>query len=181
METTSELLDDVERRVEELRDMARKLIQEQSNLSSTLTVLDRSMDEGGDNFDETFSTVDREDLKSRISQLHSRLSSVAVEVKTVRDIQQTEALGKVGEKINELITEIETGDPEALQKAQSYLDACTIGTGTKFESMVLACASDDQKSIRRKMEQLVEQVKALEQPVPMICEPGEPLNHDKAL
>ena len=29
METTSELLDDVERRVEELRDMARKLIEEQ--------------------------------------------------------------------------------------------------------------------------------------------------------
>jgi len=53
------------------------------------------------------------------------------------------------------IAEVEQGSPDALTKAQGYLDACTKGTGTKFESLVLACANDDQKSIRQKMEQMV--------------------------
>ena len=53
------------------------------------------------------------------------------------------------------ISEVELGSPEVLAKAQGYLDACTKGTGTKFESLVLSCASDDQKLIRKKMEQLV--------------------------
>jgi hypothetical protein len=58
--------------------------------------------------------------------------------------------------------EVELGDPEALNKAQSYLDACSPEVvhckGTKFEALVLACASDDQKSVRRKMELLVRRI-----------------------
>ena len=82
------LLDYVEKRVEELRNLARKLIDEQDEISNTLSVIDKNLDKEAHKAGGSFSEVDREDLKSRIVHLQSRLSSVHAEVNTVRDVQK---------------------------------------------------------------------------------------------
>lgn len=51
--------------------------------------------------------------------------------------------------------DIESNAPDAIDRANSYLDACSKGLGTKFESLLLECSSEDQKEIKQSIESLV--------------------------
>ena len=156
MESIQEMLDDVERRIEEHRSLALKLLHEKCSLQETLKTLVATSKAEQVNL----SDVDREELQVTIDRLNTRLSTVDVTIVTSRDESQVEALEKVNGMITELIAK--SGCLEALPLAESYLNSCSRGTGSKFEKHLLSCTSDDQKDVKKRIEYIVENLRVVE-------------------
>ena len=82
---------------------------------------------------------------------------------------------KVNKTLNELVLTLQDDDEKVLKAAgmrlKSYVDTCSkLGDGAReeggledsvFEKLLLSCASDDQKKIRKKLNEMYEQVQAL--------------------
>ena len=87
MDDILELVDDVERQVEDLRAKALKLDQEKNNLLSTIAGV--GADVTAQNGEEaTLSEVDREEVKVNLERLSRRLEAVQINVATSRDEHQ---------------------------------------------------------------------------------------------
>ena len=77
--------------------------------------------------------------------------------------------------LNELVLTLQDDDEKVLKAAgmrlKCYVDTCSkLGDGAReeggledavFEKLLLSCASDDQKKIRKKLNEMYEQVQAL--------------------
>jgi BCL2-associated athanogene 2 len=106
---------------------------------------------------------DRQELLTNMERLKARCEAVTMEVQTVRDQSQTQSLHKVNSILHDLrsrlFTETDTIPVTAMQQARSYLNACLPETAgaidSRFQSLVLGCALDDQKDVRRRLESLV--------------------------
>lgn len=99
---------------------------------------------------------------ANMDRLKERCKAIEVRVYTVRDEGQTQALEKVTQALANLETEVsDNGSVETSKKAQSFLNAClpdSVGAvDSRFQSMVLGCALDDQKEVRRRLQVLVTQ------------------------
>ena len=149
-----EFSDDIERRVEEYRDNAKRLIQDRKGLEETLAMLEDSLT------DFSLSEVDSEEVRVNIERLQTRIQTVEVNVLHHRDPIQEESLQKIDMKIAELVSGIESEEePErgVSERLQSYLNACSEGSGSQdlvFEKLILSCSSEDQKSIKLRLEDL---------------------------
>lgn len=157
LERFNEILDEIEKKVEDQRAKALSLIEEQVNCEKVLKTLSQSAAE-----DELLSDIDKEELAATITRLQSRLANVVIEVKTSRNESQVEALQKVNGKIDDLIEKIQVDLPEAKVTAEMYLNSCSVGNGSKFESLLLSCTSDDQKAVRERITSIVENINALD-------------------
>ncbi len=159
MDNVQEVLDDVEKRIEECRSMAIKLHNDKIRLQETLNaVMASSVEVDG------LSDVDREELGVNVDRLASRLETVQVQIVTHRTEEQSEALGKVDSMISELIVKSNSaGCDDALAIAEDYLNACSGGNGSKFEKVLLSCTSDDQKEVKKRLDCIVQNLRILDE------------------
>lgn len=99
-----------------------------------------------------------------MQRLRERCQAVEVHIHIVRDERQLEALEKVNKVLDELEIEVTTNNSSTMtvnKRAQSLLNACLPeaagAVDTRFQSMVLGCALDDQKAVRQRLQCLVRQ------------------------
>lgn len=93
-----------------------------------------------------------------MGRISDRLATVELNVKTIRDNAQEEALHQINSQIDTLITNSDR--ILARQKCQYYLNCCSDGSNVtsidkKFEVALLGCALDDQKNIKKRLQALM--------------------------
>lgn len=109
---------------------------------------------------------DCQELVANMERLKERCKAVQIQVHTVRDDGQVQSLQKVNDILRELQNRLFSNDDipqRAIQQAHLYLNAClpeAVGSiDTRFQSLVLGCALDDQKDVRRRLQSLVHECK----------------------
>ncbi|XP_055376860.1 BAG family molecular chaperone regulator 2 isoform X2 [Condylostylus longicornis] len=166
------IIDQLDTRVEKLRKDALGLQEKRDFLLMSVDLIKNH--EHLNNMQES----DREEIICYIHRVNSRLGTVELNVKTVRDQSQEDSLSQINTLIDSLIT---VGDPVlARQKCQTYINACStndhfnsgdgcgsgFGASTssedlilecdkKFESALLGCTLDDQKTIKKRLNALM--------------------------
>lgn len=105
-----------------------------------------------------------EEITCYSKRINSRLATVELCVKTVRDAAQEEALHQVNSLIDSLITS--TDRILSRQRCQTFLNACSVNDGAsspdrdrvidkKFEMAILGCTLDDQKVVKKRLQALM--------------------------
>uniref|UniRef100_T1H154 BAG domain-containing protein n=1 Tax=Megaselia scalaris TaxID=36166 RepID=T1H154_MEGSC len=123
-----------------------------------------------DILDNIMESTEKEEIALYIDRVNSRLATVELNVRTVRDRSQEDSLSQVNALIDAMIT---AGDPViSRQRCQHYLNSCSdnhsfnlydgahssIDTSIvdkKFESALLGCTLDDQKNIKKRLSALM--------------------------
>lgn len=126
----------------------------------------------------SMSESEREEVSCYMQRINSRLSTVELNVRTVRDNSQEDSLSQINALIDMMIT---MGDPvHSRHRCQEYLNSCGIvdanapqtvpeesnsssdvfvmddGPVDKiFESALLGCTLDDQKIIKKRLQALM--------------------------
>lgn len=106
----------------------------------------------------TFSD-EREELNCYMGRIATRLATIDLNVKTIRDKAQEDSLHQVNSLIDSVITT--TDRITARQHCQHYLNCCSDSGGVervtdkKFEMALLGCALDDQKNIKKRLQALM--------------------------
>ena len=160
-----ELLDGIEARVEALRLAAEELRREQEELLGSLDEVGGSTGAGGQL--QHLGEVDREEVNLEVARLVARVKAVKVEVAMVRSEGQEDALKGVEDKISELVGKLQSGGEvqSAQAECKALLAACSEGevggANQKFEQLVLGCSAKDQKEVKGRLEDLLEQITAL--------------------
>ena len=160
-----ELLDGIEARVEALRLAAEDLRREQEELLGSLDEVGGSTGAGGQL--QHLGEVDREEVNLEVARLAARVKAVKVEVAMVRSEGQEEALKGVEDKISDLVGKLQSGGEvqSAQAECKALLAACSEGevggANQKFEQLVLGCSAKDQKEVKGRLEDLLEQITAL--------------------
>ena len=160
-----ELLDGIEARVETLRLAAEELRREQEELLGSLDEVGGSTGAGGQL--QHLGEVDREEVNLEVARLAARVKAVKVEVAMVRSEGQEEALKGVEDKISDLVGKLQSGGEvqSAHAECKALLAACSEGevggANQKFEQLVLGCSAKDQKEVKGRLEDLLEQITAL--------------------
>lgn len=160
-----ELLDGIEARVEALRLAADELRREQEELLGSLDEVGGSTGAGGQL--QHLAEVDREEVNLEVARLAARVKAVKVEVAMVRSEGQEDALKGVEGKISDLVAKLQSGGEvqNAMAECKALLAACSEGevggANQKFEQLVLGCSAKDQKEVKGRLENLLEQITAL--------------------
>ena len=110
---------------------------------------------------ETLSDVDKEEIHAILDRLQTRLNSVSISLVTHRNESQTNAVEKVNEMLNQLVEKVQEGSEDAPKLANSYLNSCSNGTGSKFEALLLSCTSDDQKAVKKRIKTIMDNMNAI--------------------
>lgn len=110
-------------------------------------------------------TVEIEEITCYSRRINSRLSTIELCVRTVRDTAQEESLHQVNSLIDSIITNSDRCT--ARQRCQTFLNGCSFAeavmAGTdeermvdkKFENTLLGCTLDDQKVIKKRLQALM--------------------------
>ncbi len=148
------MLDEIEKRVEHLRETAAVMEQEREALMEMLNTVqvNKEMLRLGEG--------DRDDIEATTNRLLSRCRTVQVLVSTPRNTEQSKALDSVNQQIEELLQKIQDDLNISKQKCQYFLNACQpdqpLGPiDQKFQAAVIECTADDQKKVRRRLERLM--------------------------
>ncbi len=113
-------------------------------------------------------TVEKEEIKVTTHGLLYRLNSVDVILTTPRTQSQEKALENVEQFFEKLLDLAKTDRQLAIHICQSYLSACTSDqfrsepVDEKFLKLIVECAVDDQKKVRKKLENLFSSLTKLE-------------------
>jgi BCL2-associated athanogene 2 len=113
-------------------------------------------------------TVEKEEIKVTTHGLLYRLNSVDVVLTTPRTQSQEKALENVEQFLEKLLEIAKTDRQLAIHSCQSYLSACTsdhfrsVPVDEKFLKLIVECAVDDQKKIKKKLENLFSSLTKLE-------------------
>ncbi|XP_043090505.1 BAG family molecular chaperone regulator 2 [Puntigrus tetrazona] len=149
-----ESLDQIEMRVEALREEATSMEQERECLIEMIRSLQNSQ--------EMRSVCDgeREELSLTASRLLGRTLTVSISVDTIRNGQQEEALKKATAIIDEIAGKVLEDMEGARKRLQALHAACVtdepaVPLDQKFQSVVISCALEDQKKIKRRLETLI--------------------------
>ncbi|XP_034109159.1 BAG family molecular chaperone regulator 2 isoform X1 [Drosophila albomicans] len=159
------ILDQLDARVEKFRKDALNLQEKKDYLLMSMDLIKSN------EMLQSMTEAEREEIMLYIQRVSSRLGTVELNVRTVRDISQEDSLSQINALID---TMIKMGDPVmARQRCQLYLNACCSSTmdpsnhlGTvheadigpidkKFESALLGCTLDDQKNIKKRLQALM--------------------------
>ncbi|KTG34345.1 hypothetical protein cypCar_00033730 [Cyprinus carpio] len=149
-----ESLDQIETRVEALREEATAMEQERECLIEMIQCIQNSQ--------EMRSVCDgeREELSLTASRLLGRTLTVSISVDTIRNDQQEEALKKATAIIDEIAGKVLEDMEGARKRLQALHAACVtdappVPLDQKFQSVVISCALEDQKKIKRRLETLI--------------------------
>ncbi|XP_065360469.1 BAG family molecular chaperone regulator 2 isoform X4 [Calliphora vicina] len=161
------VLDQLDARVEKFRKDALGLQEKRDFLLMSIDLI-KSND-----LMQNLSESEREEISCYIQRVNSRLSTVELNVRTVRDQSQEDSLSQINVLIDMMIT---MGDPVlSRQRCQMYLNACCSARESgglpscsesgldldagpidkKFESVLLGCTLDDQKNIKKRLQALM--------------------------
>ncbi|XP_017053513.1 BAG family molecular chaperone regulator 2 isoform X2 [Drosophila ficusphila] len=159
------ILDQLDARVEKLRKDALNLQEKKDYLLMSMDLIKSN------EMMQNMSEAEREEIMLYIQRVSSRLGTVELNVRTVRDNSQEDSLSQINALID---TMIKTGDPViARQRCQLYLNACCSTSmdssgqldtvpeadlgpiDKKFESVLLGCTLDDQKNIKKRLQALM--------------------------
>jgi BCL2-associated athanogene 2 len=161
------LLDEAERRIELLREMASNLEQEKEQLLDALNNVRINAD---------FLRLDdhdREDIDATSERLMKRCKAVEVSVFTPRNEDQARALDEVNKLIDAVTQKMQDDLAAAKGTIERYFNACCpdeVGPiDQRFQTKVIECTADDQKKIRRKLAQIIEQIQRAER----VCNPPD--------
>lgn len=96
-----------------------------------------------------------------------RTLSVEISVGTIRNLQQEEALQKATSIIDEIVKKLLDDMEGSRQKLLALHAACVteapaIPIDQKFQAIVIGCALEDQKNIKRRLETLLRNVENAE-------------------
>uniref|UniRef100_A0A1Q3FAZ9 Putative bag family molecular chaperone regulator 2 n=1 Tax=Culex tarsalis TaxID=7177 RepID=A0A1Q3FAZ9_CULTA len=162
MERFIGILDQLDSKVEKLRKEALVLQEKKDFLAMSVDLLRNNEYLTG--LDEN----EREEINCYVQRISGRLATVELSVCTVRDRAQEDSLHHV----NSLIDAVISGADSVVSRmrCQQFLNACStndsIGTYTseldptmcsdkKFESALLGCTLDDQKTIKKRLQALL--------------------------
>ncbi|KAG8124152.1 hypothetical protein E2320_019461 [Naja naja] len=152
-----ECLDQLERRVEALRDAAASMEQEKETLLEMIHNIQNSQDM------RNISEGEREELNLTAKRLMGRTITVEVSVETIRNPQQQESLLRATQMIDEIVNKLLDDLEDSKNRLISLYGACTSETPSgpvnqKFQSVVIGCAIEDQKKIKRRLETLLRNI-----------------------
>lgn len=152
-----ESLDQLELRVDTLREAASALEQEKESLLEMINSIQSSQEM------RSISDGEREELSLTASRLLGRTLTVEVSVETIRNPQQQDALSKATSIVDEIAGEILDDLEGGRKRLLSLLAACVteappVPIDQKFQSIVISCALEDQKKIKRRIETLIRNV-----------------------
>lgn len=96
-----------------------------------------------------------------------RTLTVEISVGTIRNPQQEEALKKATSIIDELVKKLLDDMDSSRQRLQALHAACVteaapVPIDQKFQAIVISCALEDQKKIKRRLETLLRNVENAE-------------------
>jgi len=151
------MLDEIERRVEHLREVAAQMEQEREALLEMLGTLQMNKDML------RLGHGEREDLEATMSRLITRCRTVEVMVNTPRNSEQQRALGAVNQQIEDLIHAMQNDVSKSIEFCDRLLNTCSpdIIAGPidqKFQAILIECTAEDQKRVRRRLAQLRSQM-----------------------
>lgn len=149
-----ETLDQLEMRVETLRESASAMEQERECILDMIQSLKNSQEM------RNISDGEREELTLTAERLMGRTLTVEICVGTIRNSQQEEALQKATSIINEIVQKLLEDMEGGRQRLQALHAACVteappVPIDQKFQALVISCALEDQKKIKRRLETLL--------------------------
>ena len=108
-------------------------------------------------------TGEREELNLTAKRLMGRTLTVEVSVETIRNPQQQESLLHATEMIDEVVNKLLDDLEDSRSHLLSLYGACIseVPSGPvnqKFQSVVIGCAIEDQKKIKRRLETLLRNI-----------------------
>ncbi|CAI5769631.1 BAG family molecular chaperone regulator 2 [Podarcis lilfordi] len=162
-----ECLDQLERRVEALRDTASSMEQEKESLLEMIHGIQNSQDM------RNISEGEREELSLTAKRLMGRTLTVEVSVETIRNPQQQESLLHATRMIDEIVGKLLDDLEDSKSRLMSLYGACTseVPAGPvnqKFQSVVIGCAIEDQKKIKRRLETLLRNIENSEKSIMLL-------------
>ena len=159
------ILDSLDARVEKLRKDALNLQEKKDYLLMSMDLIKSN------EMMQNMSEAEREEIILYLQRVSSRLATVELRVRTVRDNSQEDSLSQINVLIDSMI---KMGDPViGRQRCQFYLNACCSSSmdpsghmdtvpeadvgpvDKKFESVLLGCTLDDQKNIKKRLQALM--------------------------
>ncbi|XP_053189039.1 BAG family molecular chaperone regulator 2 [Scomber japonicus] len=156
-----ESLDQLEIRVETLREAASALEQERDCILEMIQSTLNSQEI------HSICSGEREELTLTANRLLGRTLCVEVSVGTIRNSQQEEALRKATTIIDEIVKKL-LGDMEGARNqllalhAACVTEAPPVPIDQKFQALVISCALEDQKKIKQRLETLMRNVQNAE-------------------
>ncbi|KJH49613.1 BAG domain protein [Dictyocaulus viviparus] len=155
------ILDEVEKRVEQLREAASMLEQEKEQILDMLNSVSLNSELL------RLGQGDREDINAITNRLAARTKTVDVVVNTPRSAEQEKALTSVNSLIDGVVQKLHEDLQGGKETCRRYLNACNPDQpdgpiDQKFQAQLIECTADDQKKIRRKLAQLISQFERAE-------------------
>lgn len=155
------ILDQLDSKVEKLRKDALMLQEKKDFLAMSMDLLRNNEYLTGLNENEY------EEIHCYVQRISGRLSTVELSVYTIRDSAQEDSLHRVNSMIDEIISR---SDPAGSRlRCQQFLNACSttdLTTYTEldpamcsdktFENALLGCTLDDQKTIKKRLQALLD-------------------------
>ncbi|KAL6101740.1 bag2 [Pungitius sinensis] len=156
-----ESLDQLEMRVEALRETAASMEAEREFILEMI----QSIQQGQEL--RNISAGEREELTLTANRLMGRTLSVEISVGTIRNPQQEDALRQATSVIDgivkKLLDDMESGRQQLLAvHAACVTEAPPVPIDQKFQAIVISCALEDQKKIKRRLETLLRNVENAE-------------------
>ena len=161
-----QVLDDVEAQIERLREAVTRLAEDKRGLLEVLEGVSQSVPET------PLTAVEAEEVVLEVERLRGRVEEVMCGLETRRTNTQKESLLAVEAEISALVSLVET-DPDGdrvSKTCRGYLAACggppsghegPAISCHKFEKIVLGCAVEDQKMIRKRLTDLLSQIEII--------------------
>ncbi|XP_053566379.1 BAG family molecular chaperone regulator 2 [Bombina bombina] len=162
-----EIMDELEIRVQALRDAASALEIEKDTLIESIHSVQNSQDM------RSISDGEREELSLTAERLMGRTLTVEVSVDTIRNPQQEASLQKANMIINEIVKKVTDNLEDGKTQLISLYGACTSDVppgpiDQKFQSIIIGCAIEDQKKIKRRLETLIRNVDSSEKSIKLL-------------
>ncbi|XP_063775726.1 BAG family molecular chaperone regulator 2 [Pseudophryne corroboree] len=162
-----ESLDELESRVQALRDSASALELEKESLLEMIHSVQNSQDM------RKISDGEREELTLTADRLMSRIVTVEVTVETIRNPQQAVSLQQANLIIDEILKRVMDNLESGKKQLMNLYGACTSDVppgpiDQKFQSIIIGCALEDQKKIKRRLETLIRNIATSEKSITLL-------------
>ncbi|CAL8257420.1 unnamed protein product [Lota lota] len=152
-----ESLDQLEIRVEALREAATAMEQERESILEMVQSIQNSQEM------RSISDGEREELNLTANRLLGRTLCVEVSVGIIRSSQQEDALRQATSMIDEIVKRLLEDTGSSRHRLMALHAACVteappVAIDQKFQAIVISCALEDQKKIKRRLETLLRNV-----------------------
>ncbi|XP_041419093.1 BAG family molecular chaperone regulator 2 [Xenopus laevis] len=177
-----EVLDDLEGRVQAFRDAASALELEKEYLIEKIHSVQNSQDI------RNICDGEREELFLTAERLMGRTHTVEVSVETIRNPQQESSLQQATMIIDDIVKKVMDNLENGRKQLMSLYGACSSDVPAapvdqKFQSIIIGCAIEDQKKIKRRLETLIRNINNSEKSITLLEHQRQKsafsLNHNK--